>query len=297
MKHVAFVSMFYPVFMGGYFLAALKRRTDVEVFSIGPYTGDDIPWGGGMFVKHVFKPELPLPASLLNTHPPVALIESKLPWKPDAWIQVDAGFSFCDKPKDGKNFIVGTDPHVLNYDGARAVADQFFCMQRVYAKPGDEYLPYAYDPVWHAPMDVDKKHDACLIGLHYRHRDILVDTIRKFGYSVLYEIGPAYEDARLLYNQSRIGLNWSSLQDLNARAFELCGYGIPALMNMVPDITEFLSPDVDFAAFTTLAEAIEKFRYLMENPKVAAAMAASAHERITPQTYDARIDQIFERLE
>jgi hypothetical protein len=291
---IVFTGMFYPVFMGAYFLAALKRRRDVELFTVGPYTGDQIPWGGGMYCKHMYKPDVELPTSFLNSRPPIGLVEHRLPWKPDLWIQADAGFSFSGKPKDGKNFIIATDPHVLNYDPARADADKFFCMQKCYAKPGDEYLPYAYDPVWHSRMAVaEKKHDACLLGLHYPQRDRLVNGLRMAGKVVVYDLGPSYDDARLLYNQSRIGLNWSSLQDLNARAFELPAYGIPAVMNQVPDIGEFFEPDVDFAQFTTLQEAVEKSVYLLDHPEAAHAMAESGHKKVRKHTYDARIDQVL----
>jgi len=635
---IVFASMFYPVFMGAYFLAALKRRKDVELFTVGPYTGDQIPWGGGMYVKHMYKPDLELPTSFLNSHPPIELVEHRLPWKPDVWIQVDAGFSFAGKPKSGKNFIVGTDPHCvagdtllatdhgllyaeelasfgpvyvaarpgmvrsegviqsgmkptrtlvlegnhsltctddhlievetgfraagelrvgdkvrvasgtyeptegsdadfdlgfvigafhgdgnfgrpgfvrfciskerksalrerlerafastfnvdhvtscdhntcenavvlqvrrwglyrflkairakdgavplvvrkgsrkllagyfsgllatdgcssdgllqittkyrrlarewqtillylgiptsvrdfesnassykpgnkystvyvragqgtdaldeltgeipgrpirlgtrargiangtdqlfditriegavrnyphlrcpepvydvtntetntflangisvhncLNYDAPRSSADKFFCMQRCYAKHGDEFLPYGYDPVWHSTMDaIAKLHDACLLGLHYRQRDNLVSALRAAGKIIVYDLGPSYDDARLLYNQSRLGLNWSSLNDLNARAFELLAFGIPAVMNAVPDIAEFFEPDVDFAQFTTLQEAVEKSVFLLDNPIEAHKMARAGHEAVKPHTYDARIEQLL----
>lgn len=290
---VVFVSIFYPVFMGGYLLHALQKRTDIELFTIGPYTGDWIPWGGGMQVKHRFTPDLAMPPQVIPLQPPVSFVEPKLPWKPDLWIQVDAGFHLDGKPTHGRNFIVGTDPHCLNYDPARGLADKFFCMQRCYAKPGDVYLPYGYDPEWHRPEPQARAYDACLIGLHYPTRDRWVAELRRRGHSVCYTIGPAYEEARRLYAQSCVGLNWSSMQDLNARAFELLAYGVPAVMNTVTDMPEFFEAGRDYIAFSDLAGAVAGVEWLLEHPTEAQAMAERGRKTVEPHTWDARVDEVL----
>jgi len=294
---VVFSSIFYPVFMGGYILAALKRRKDVELFTTGPFTGDWIPWNGGMTVKAKFKPDLPMPSQWIGMRPPIAYVESKLPWKADVWIQVDAGFYLEGYPLYGVNCFVATDPHVLSYDRQRLLADKFFCMQQVYAKPGDLYLPYAYDPEWHRPEKQPKEFDACLIGLHYQQRDALVNALKAKGRSVYYNIGPAYEQARAFYNQSKIGLNWSSLQDLNARAFELLAFGLPAVMNRVPDMTGFFRDGVDYMGFDSLEEAVQAAEYLLDNPKLADQIAKSGRKAVAPHTWDARVEEILSKCQ
>lgn len=288
--------IFYPMAILRYFEAALRRRDDIELFAVGPYTGAWIPWNGGVHlpVKYAAFPELPLPQNSITAPVPIAFIEGKLPWQPDLWIQIDAGFHLRGKPKHGKNVIVATDPHVLNYDRQRTFADAFCCMQAHYSKPGDEYLPYAYDPVWHAPEKQPRTHDVCLIGLHYEQRNALVGTLRARGLEVYYDLGPCFDEARALYNQAPIGLNWSSLQDLVARVFELLGMGRLAVVNDVPDLDRFFVDGADLVAFRSLDEAVEKVLYYHEHTEEAQAIADQGHVTVGPHTYGARIAQILD---
>lgn len=290
---VVLSGIFYPMAILRYFEAALKRRPDVELFSVGPYTGAWIPWQGGMHLpsKYASAPDLPLGTHLAKTIP--AFIEAHLPWQPNLWLQVDAGWHLTAKPKHGKNVFVATDPHVLNYDAQRAMADTFYCMQTPYMKPGDEYLPYGYDPVWHAPEDQPRNYDACLIGLHYPQRDALVTALRARGVNVYYDIGPCFDEARALYNQAPVGLNWSSLQDLTARVFELLGMRRLAVANRVPDLRRFFAEDADLLAFSTLDEAVEKVMYALAHPDEAEAIAERGHQTVKPHTWDARVSQIL----
>jgi hypothetical protein len=83
---------------------------------------------------------------------------------------------------------VATDPHALNYDRQRQLADFFFNMQTPYMENGDIYLPYAYDPTVHYPVEIDKLYDVCMIGLHYPQRDQLVNHLIDRDLSVLMNI-------------------------------------------------------------------------------------------------------------
>lgn len=288
--------IFYPVAILRYFEAALRRRDDVELFCVGPYTGAWIPWARGMNLpqKYAGAPDLALPSSGAHSPLPISFVENQLPWQPDLWVQIDASWYLRGRPQHGKNVIVATDPHVLNYDQQRTLADTFYCMQACYSKPGDEYLPYAYDPVWHAPEEQPRAYDVCLIGLHYDQRNALVDQLRARGLNVYYDLGPCFDEARALYNQAPIGLNWSSLQDLVARVFELLGFKRLAVVNEVPDLSRFFVDGADLVVFRSLAEAVEKVMYYHEHQAEASAIAEQGHETVKPHTYDARIAQILE---
>lgn len=292
---VVLSGIFYPMAILRYFEAALRRRDGIELFAVGPFTGSWIPWNGGMNLpqKYAGAPDVSLPRNSINAPVPIAFAENKLPWRPDLWIQIDAGFHLRGKPAHGKNVIVATDPHVLNYDRQRTFADTFYCMQAHYSKPGDKYLPYAYDPVWHAPEDQPRTHDACLLGLHYEQRNALVGTLRARGLNVYYDLGPCFDEARALYNSAPIGLNWSSLQDLVARVFELLGMGRLAVVNSVPDLSKFFVDGADLAVFHSLDEAVEKVLYYHEHEEEARAIADQGHVTVGPHTYDARIAQIL----
>ena len=291
--NVVLSSLWYPMSISRYFEAALRRREDVNLFCVGPFTGSWIPWAGGMHLpsKYAGSPDLPLPnnGSKMN----VSYFERSLPWKPDLWLQIDAGYWLGGKPENGKNVIVATDPHVLNYDIQRGLADDFYCMQATYAKEGDIYLPYAYDPIWHAPEPQNREYDVCLLGLHYETRDRLVDALRNRGATVNYQLGPSFDEARALYNQAPIGLNWSSLRDLTARVFELLGMKRLAVVNDVPDLKTFFTNGEDLITFTTLSEATEKVLYYIDHPEEGQEIAEQGHKTVQGQTWDNRIAQIL----
>ena len=84
--------------------------------------------------------------------------------------------------------------------------------------------------------EVDKIYDACLIGLQYPTRNELVGRLHSHGLQVKYTTGEIFDEYRLSYNQSKIALNWSTLQDIPARFFEGMALGLPVVCNIVPDI-------------------------------------------------------------
>lgn len=302
MINVVLTGIYFPMAILRYFEAALQRREDVNLYTVGPYTGPWIPWQGGMNLANKYAKTPDLPLSVGPVYPtgaaitPIGFVENKLPWVPDVWLQIDAGFHLRGKPSHGKNIIVGTDPHVLDYNQQRAYADTFYCMQTPYAANGDEYLPYAYDPVWHAPEPLKPQFDAALIGMAYPERTQLVNALRQKGVDVHYELGPCFDEARTLYNQSVMGLNWSSLEDLTARVFELMGIGVLAVVNRVPDLGQFFKDEKHLIAFSSLGEAVEKVTYYLDNLDKATKIARAGHKAVKAHTWDARIEQILDAI-
>jgi len=295
--------LFYPVTMMGYFIRALERRDDVELFLVGPYSGDWIPWGGGggmrLPFKYVKTPNIPLPMELAQ-QPGLApsFIESRLSWKPDLWLQIDAGW-WLQKPDAGVVAHIATDPHVLDYSKQREQCDYFFNMQRSYMKEGDIHLPYAFDPTVHRPLDIQKEYDGCLVGLQYETRTQLVRALRGAGYNIEYSIGAVYDEFNVLYNKSRVALNWSSLLDLNARTFEAMGMGIPLLTNRIPALDEFFEEGQHYEGFSSIPEAVDRFENLIEDDEhfTADYLARTAYEEVIEKhTYDHRIQQILDTV-
>ncbi len=296
MLKVLLLYIAYPLAMGTYFRRALERRTDVDLKVTGVYTGSWIPWMGGMELPQKYaKPidiPLPFPPSIGEVN--YDLVKAQLGnWKPDIIINVDAGLHWKYKPSEGYVVTVATDPHVLDYSTPRSYSDKFFNMQKCYSKSGDIYLPYAYDPTVHyRTLETKKDTDAVLGGMPYENRVQWVNELRKRGVSVLFENGPVFDEYREMNNRARIGLNWSSMDDLNARAFELPAMGLAPVMNFVPDLSLF-----DFykstLIFNNLNEAIEQVLWLKTHPVEQEALAKSAYQEVQGQTYDARIQQIF----
>lgn len=295
---VVLSGIFYPMAILRYFEAALKRRDDIELTTAGVYTGRTIPWKGGMVLskRYAKAPDVVLPAAC-KKGVPLAMARAKLDFRPDLWIQIDAGMWLEGKIPRVQNVVVGTDPHVLDYERQRKTADKFFCMQKCYSQKGDVYLPYAYDPVWHKPETHMKRFDACLLGLHYKQRDQWVRELRKLDIKVIYELGPVFEEARSLYGQAKVGLNWSSRDDLVARVFEVMAMGLPLVTNKVPDLKDFFTPGSEFAMFHDLQGAVNWVVDLANNQHMAGEMARRGLEAVKPHTYDARVQQILEEAD
>lgn len=308
------LSIWYPMSISRYFEKALRHRDDVDLITTGPFSGSFIPWMGGMSLpeKYSISPDLPLPFSPNIGQVNYDLIRAQLPkeWIPDLIITIDAGICFKYKPFEGKVIHIATDPHCLEYTYQRTISDKFFNMQLCYSQKGDVYLPYAYSQYDHYPEYViddsvpehdefrllksrEKDTDAVLIGMPYEQRVSWVNALRAKGISVIFENGPVFDEARALYNRGRIGLNWSSLNDLNARAFEIPAMKLAPVMNLVPDVGLFFEQGIHYEGFTELQGAIDAVLYLVEHPERARVMAEEAYKNIQGEHYDARIEFIL----
>lgn len=305
---IVFGYLAYPMTMANYFRRALERRHDVELFTLGAFTGQSIPWNGGMTIpmKYPNQVDLPLPANMNS----VAwnMVSSRLPWEPDLVLNIDAGFHFSTKPS-APYYVVGTDPHVLSpwYDKVRPIADKFFNMQPSYMQDNDILLPYAFDPAAHYPeppktlllSDPPKpqyEYDCSIIGLHYPQRDEWVSRLRGHGVKVNYRIGDIYDEYREENNKAWIGLNWSSLEDVTARVFEIMAMKLVPVLNRLPglDVLGF-EENRHYLGFSNMDEAVEKVLWAKSHPDQAKQIALGAYQFVHNKnmTWDNRVAQIL----
>lgn len=298
-KVVMLSQIHYPVSIGHYFINALERRDDVELHTIGPYTGTWIPWNGGMNLpeKYDKPPTIPLDRNVpRGMMAPKGLIEEKVGKPIDIWISADAGFYFTDMPAE-VTCLVQTDPHVILYDKQRQIHDYSFCMQKCYSKPGDIYLPYAVDPEVHYPMDLDKEYDVVMIGLQYPDRIQMANVLRSEGVKVHHSLGESFDEYREMYNKSRVGISWSSKDDLIARVFEIMGMKLPLITNRVPDLPEHFDEGSHYLGFDNLYEGVEKVQRVLREPEKYEQMVDQAYEEVIGKhTYAHRIQQIFDEI-
>jgi len=304
-KHcIVFSTLFYPVAMGRYMLDALRRRQDVELFTVGPFSGTWIPWKGGIILPQSYVETPDFPLSLMPGVAPSTLVYGEarlldaLPWKPDLWIEANAAMPVRGRPAE-KYAVIATDPHVVDYTERRREADFFFNMQTPYMQPGDIWLPYAYDPQWHTPSPIppsQREYDAALVGLQYGHRIDLVTRLTGLGLRVYFDTGPAYEDARRIYHQSRVGLNWSSLKDTTARVFEIMAFGIAPVLNRVPDLVSMFKEGEHFYGFDTVQEGVMAALKLAQDPFMADEIGRKAQTAVAPHTWDARMDDLLRKV-
>lgn len=282
-----------------YVVRALKRRTDVEVKTIGAFPGRSIAWANPSVLpeKYVFRPDYPLPAMPIGAEVPIQMISNQLKqFHPDMFIQVDAGFHFIGKIDNCINITILTDPHVLReyYNKVKSQYDIVFCTQTPYSVGGDEfYLPYAYDSEWHKSVIQDKIYDVMLIGNTYANRVDLMDTLSNDGIKTYFKLGIAKDDVTELMSQSLIGLNWSSLDDLTARVWEIMGCGQIPVINRVTDLQYFFKEDEDYLGFSTKQEAIDKIKMVLENPGMYYQTVLNYTKKLSLHTWDERVKTIL----
>jgi len=296
---VLFCYLAYPFAIASYFRQAFERRYDIDLQTMGAYTGDWLPWNNGMSLpyKYVRPVDFAFNRDIVNPSWEMAkrFAGDRFFVQPDIVVQVDAGWHFKNRPNVDCVITVATDPHVLDYSVPRGYSDYFFNMQQFYSQPGDRYLPYAADTYHHYPLiTMPKTVDCCLIGLHYPQRDNLVNAIRSAGYTVQYDLGLIYGEYREANNQAMIGLNWSSLSDLPARVFEIMAMGLVCVTNRVPDLPLHFQEGKHYLAFDTVSEAVEKVRWVKEHPEEAAQIAQAGYEEVVfKHTYDLRVSRIL----
>lgn len=298
---VVISGLLFPMTMLHWFWKALERREDVDLFVLGPFFGNWIPWNYGMYLpeKYTKQPNLALPSQTAQVHLHPEMLAGQVPDNIDLWLQIDAGWHLSARPKAKVVTHIQTDPHVLKqtYALPKSYSDFNFCMQGHYMENGEIYLPYGYDSTIYFPEDLEKETDACLIGLHYTQRDALVSGIKSQGYKVHYSIGEIYDENRTLYNKSKLALSWSTLLDLPARVWEGMGMGLPVVTNRVPDLDKFFLEGIDYIGFTGLNEGIAKSVWALENYDKSLEIAHSAHKKVKDlHTWDRRVQMILETV-
>ncbi len=289
----------YPFTMCSYFKRALERRNDIELFTVGEFFGQWIPWSGGQEIpmKYLNQVDLPLPRG--TERPSWKSIENQLPWKPDLVLNVDSMFHFSTKP-DVPYAVVLTDPHVLTpwYESVRPLADWVFNMQYSYLQPKDILLPYAFDKDAHQPdSSVAKEYDAVLVGLHYPNRNEWVSRLRSKGIKVNYRLGDIYDEYREENNKAWIGLNWSSLNDVTARVFEIMAMRLVPVLNRLPGLDYMgFEEGRHYLGFSSMEEAVAQVEWAMGNRPFAQQIADQAYQFVNERgmTWDNRVKQILE---
>lgn len=302
MKTVVISGLHYAVTAAlEYIVRAFRRRGDWNVFTAGPFFGNYMPWKQGMYLPedYEFPPTIVIPPSLSYD---IGAIEAQVPGNVDLWLDVNAGFCLRGKPKHGIRTTFLTDPHVLQnmYKTNYTDYDFVFNPQPNYRMKGDILLPYGFDVEWHSPMDVQKQYDVAMIGNLYQNRHIVYERLRGTSRSLFFEVGPAKEEARNIWNQSIVGLNWAAERDINARCFELAGIGnIIPMCNTFQGMDMFFKPGVHYVSFTTFQDFFEKLWMVEQDLPQSMEIGVNARKNVidNKHSWDDRVDQILEMID
>jgi len=133
----------------------------------------------------------------------------------------------------------------------------------------------------------------------YPQRIEWVNALRAKGVSVLFENGPIFDEYRELNNRARIGLNWSSRGDLNARVLEISAMRLCPVIDRVSDLSIIgFEEDKHYIGFSNLEEAVEKVLYAKNNPDIAEMIANNAYQKVRNLnlTYDSLVNCVLKEF-
>lgn len=107
---------------------------------------------------------------------------------------------------------------------------------------------------------------------------------------VMAEKAKAMRAARICLNT----LNFSEVNALNCRAFEIAGCGGFQLMSSMPVVAEHFEPGVELVMFDSVEEMVEQIHYYLRNPQLAADIARRGQLRAhRDHTYESRLREIL----
>jgi spore maturation protein CgeB len=107
---------------------------------------------------------------------------------------------------------------------------------------------------------------------------------------VMAEKAKALRAARICLNT----LNFSEVNALNCRAFEIAGCGGFQLMSSAPVVSEHFEPGVELVTFDSAEELVEQIHHYLRNPQLAAEIARRGQLRAhRDHTYESRLREIL----
>ncbi len=187
------------------------------------------------------------------------------------------------------------------------------------------YLPESFNSSFHIKPDVSKAEaekntdiDVMVIGSLYRYRYKFIENLVKKGISVkiygnkvsyikntfldkyfMNEYVTGKRKAELFYG-SKIVLNnfhYAEIESVNCKFFEIAGSGGVQLCDDNQVVSEFFEKDEEVFTFKTNDEAVEKIKYLLDNPEVRYNASLKVYEKsIKEHTYEKRIEQVIKTV-
>jgi len=184
------------------------------------------------------------------------------------------------------------------------------------------YLPHAYSPEIHHPLNGEKQveqHDVVLVGTGFLDRQWLLERIDWTGIDLcLGGLWPAIEepnelagyyrypcldnrDAVELYQGAKIAINihrWAGgAESLNPRAYELAACGTFQICDRRAELVEIFGDSVPHFEAGVPWELEAGIRHYLKNDELRESMAAEARRRVQEHTFEQRAKTIIENIE
>lgn len=289
----------FPVAMGRWFQWGFEQLGH-KVITAGPYS-NTIPWPGNpSYPQYDWKPDIEL-----EDRPYTVREVLEMANEPVDFVFQASDTHWLTGSSPIPNYILGTDPHVLDYRPRLDFADHFFCMQNCYMKeydfPRKTWVPYAIEPKWHYPKDNlwGKDYDVVCIGQQYEERHKALEAMRQAGLRVYENIGDIYHEGTDRYARGIVAFNLSSKEDLTARFWEGMAYGRVVVTNVLPDLRDVaerfgILEGTHYLAYNTIPEAVEQVKWVLNNFSEARKIAYQGMKAVEGNTYAARCKQILE---
>lgn len=292
-KRILLAAVHYPVSSGGYMTRAFKR-IGCDVRSVGPFTGDWLPWNGGMNVKpeYAWKSDGNLDAYWED-------------WRPDLVVLMDSAFQYHSSYADVPHVVYGVDSHVVNY--RQPGIEHYFLAHsqgpaHCVCQEDESWLPCGYDPVYFTPSPIpmaERQYDVCMIGVIYQRRADIIRAMVNAGLSVFAGTGLLYDDYAAAYHDSRISLCVSAAGDVAQRVFETAAMGCAVLTDHCADLDrEELSPihPPYGIRFHTTEETLIATQMMLSDFGFLSEMGHNAEKWARPHTWDARAQTILDTM-
>jgi spore maturation protein CgeB len=214
----------------------------------------------------------------------------------------------------GRQFILGA-----GYDTV-FVKDRH--MQNVFSRmirsTTFRYLPEACNPRVHRTIELSAQDQAkygceiMIAGTLYYYRQEILRQLSDFDLRVwgsrpgwlLYRLSGRHEGRDVVMDEkakamraARIclnTLNFSEVNAMNCRAFEIAGCGGFQLISSAPVIVEHFEPGVELVTFNSTDDLLEKIRHYLDNPQQAREIALRGQQRAHREhTYENRLGEIL----
>ncbi|MBT7928380.1 glycosyltransferase family 1 protein, partial [Candidatus Peregrinibacteria bacterium] len=104
---------------------------------------------------------------------------------------------------------------------------------------------------------------------------------------------------RELNNRARLGLNWSSLGDLNARVLEISAMRLCPIIDRVSDLSVIgFEEGKHYLGFDNLDEAVLRVQWALNSPHEAEEIALAAYNKVNMEdfTYDALVSKVLKEF-
>ena len=183
--------------------------------------------------------------------------------------------------------------------------------------PNLHYLPHAYDPEVHRPMEVGPEYrsDVFFVGTGFANRQEMFEAVdwrgidlRLFGYWNANERSPIAKyltddvlpnaEAAKWYNGTKIGVNLHRIApgySANPRIFELAACGTHQLVDSGrPEVRDLLGDNVCY--FEGIRDFEDKVRACLGDAEHRQRGARNALEIVQPHTFDARAKELLSWL-